>query len=61
MEKRTKDARKTAGRPASLLRTAWVSILLLVAAGSMIAAGVYLRIRPEWTLRGDIREYNRGV
>jgi hypothetical protein len=61
MEKRTKDVRKTADRPASLLRTARVSIILMVLAGSMIAAGVYLRTRPEWTLRGDIRDYNRGV
>ena len=61
MKKRTKDGRKTADRPASLLGTAWISVLLLVLAGSMIAAGVYLKIRPEWTLRGDIREYNRGV
>ena len=61
MEKKTKDVRNTAERPASLLRKAGVSILLLVLAGSMIAAGAYLKTRPEWTLRGDIRDYNSGV
>jgi hypothetical protein len=61
MDKRIKDVRKTASPPASFLRTAWLSILLLVVAGAMVAAGVYLRTRPEWTLRGDIRDYNMGV
>jgi hypothetical protein len=61
VEKTVKEVRKTVSRPTSLARTAWVSLLLFVLAGLMIAAGVYLKSRPEWTLRTDIREYNRGV
>jgi hypothetical protein len=61
MEKTTKEVRGTSRRPASLVRIAWVSILLLVLGGLMIGAGFYLKSRPDWTLRTDIREYNRGV
>ena len=61
MEKMAKEVGKTVSQTTSLLRIAWTSTLLLAVAGLMIAAGVYLRARPEWTLRPDIRDYNRGV
>lgn len=61
MDKVTKDVRTVRRLPASLLRIAWVNIILLVLAGLLIGSGVYLKSRPEWTLRTDIREYNRGV
>lgn len=60
MEKVAKVVKKTAG-PASFSSIAWVSILLLLLGGLMIGSGVYLRSRPDWTLRTDVKEYNGGV
>ena len=46
---------------ASLAGKVWVNIVLLLVAGLMIGAGLYLRSQPEWTNRADIRWYNHGV
>jgi hypothetical protein len=61
MEKVRKGVKKTLALGASLVKKAWVNIVLFLLAGVIIGSGVYLRSRPEWTLRTDIREYNRGV
>lgn len=45
----------------ALARKSWVNIISFVLAGIMIGSGVYVRSRPEWTLRADIRAYNQGV
>lgn len=61
MEKARKGVKKTLALGASLVRKAWVSIVLFLLSGIIIGSGVYLRSQREWTLRTDIREYNRGV
>jgi hypothetical protein len=60
MEK-VKTASKAAPDWALFLRKAWIDIVLLVLAAAAIGAGFYLRTRPDWTLREDIRNLNQGV
>jgi hypothetical protein len=54
-------SRTPVNHPTSFLRRAWGSILLLILAGLMVTAGLYLKSRPEWTFRSDVQEYNRAV
>jgi len=61
MAKVRKRVKKPLSLRASFLRKAWVNVILFLLAGGVIGLGVYLRSKPEWTLRTDIREYNRGV
>ena len=61
MEYATKDVRTKRSLLASLLKAAWVNIVLLVLAGLLVGSGTYLKDWTEWTLRTDVREYNKGV
>jgi len=56
-----KGVKRISALRASLAGKPWVTIVLLLVAGLMITSGVYLRFRPEWTKRADIRWYNQGV
>jgi hypothetical protein len=47
-------------RGASFMRAAWFNLVLILVAGVCVAAGFYLRARPEWAKQNDIREYNLG-
>ncbi len=46
---------------ASLIRRAWLSIILFFLAIIVVGFGVYLSSQPEWAKRVDIKLYNRGV
>jgi hypothetical protein len=46
---------------ASLLRKAWVNIILFLLAGAMIVSGIYLSSQTGGTKRADIKWYNQGV
>lgn len=61
MDESRKGARRILAQGVSLVRKVWVNTVLLLVAGIMIGSGVYVRSRPEWTLRADIRAYNQGV
>jgi hypothetical protein len=39
----------------------WADIVLFALAAIALGAGYYLRSRPDWTLRKDIRSLNQGV
>lgn len=61
MDKTSTRARRILVQAASLLRKAWVSTVLIVLAGLMIASGFYIKSQPKWIVRPTIRAYNQGV
>ncbi len=56
---REKEKKKRA--EASLLKKARINIILFLLAGILIGAGFYLDSHPEWTVRTDIKDFNKGV
>ena len=61
MEKVRSGLKKTLALRVSLVRKAWVNIVLFLLAGVMIGSGVYFSSQPEWAKRADIITYNKGV
>lgn len=61
MEKTIQVASNAVSVGLACARRAWVSLIILLVAAGIIGTGVYLRFQPDWTLRDDIRQYNRAV
>jgi hypothetical protein len=61
MDHQKREARNIPARQASLIRSAWLNIVLLILAALSIGSGIYLKAQPEWMKRPDIVEYNLGV
>jgi len=60
METEKKTIRTLPSGWASLIRAAWVNLVVIVLAALCAGFGFYLRARPDWAKRADIREYNLG-
>jgi hypothetical protein len=48
-------------RKGLLLRKVWGYLGVFLFAGAIIGLGVYIKYKPEWIIRTDIRDFNRGV
>jgi tetratricopeptide (TPR) repeat protein len=60
MDTEKRRAPKIPLRQASFIRKAWVNMVLIILAALCVGSGLYLRARPDWAKRADIREYNLG-
>ena len=61
MEKVRKKEKKILVMGASLVRRAWLNIILFLLAVAMIISGVYLGSQTHWVKRADINWYNEGL
>jgi tetratricopeptide (TPR) repeat protein len=60
MDTEKRATRKLPPGRASLIEAAWVNLVVIVLAALCVGFGLYLRARPDWAKRADIREYNLG-
>ena len=61
MDESRKGATRILAHGVSLVRKVWMNTVLLLLAGVIIGAGVYVWSQPGRTIRADIRHYNQGV
>jgi hypothetical protein len=61
MELETRGGRQTLAMVASVSRSAWLHIVLLLLVVAMIAFGIYLNSQPGWLSGKGAKLYNKGV